>query len=117
MIRKGGEKYMKLFLSAITALMLAFSVGGQQIKPKGEIKAKENVTVQSQTHAVDQEKKKDTAVSTSVTETSKTKVETQSSIQDDKEDDSITLYLPKVKTEESNNLKLSGDLDVELEND
>ncbi|MBI4973020.1 hypothetical protein HZC27_00195 [Candidatus Roizmanbacteria bacterium] len=111
-MRKGGEKYMKLFLSVITALMLAFSAGAQHIKPKEEVNAKENVTVQSQTRTDDQknkEKREDTTVSTNVTETSKTKVESQSSIQEDKEDDSVTL--------ESTSLKLSGDLNLKHDND
>lgn len=104
---------MKLFLSAITALMLAFSVGAQQVKPKGEVKAKENATVQSQIHTDDQknkEKREDATVSTDATETNRAKVESQTSIQD-------LLHLPKVETEETSSLKLFGDVNVKQEND
>lgn len=112
---------MKLLLSAITALILAFSIGtSSQGKPKAEVKTKEDTNIQSSMRVTQPEKQKQMKDNEKADVTTNSSVhanvvtESSSSSSQDKDDDILDL-LPKIKTHQSNNLNLSGNVTVEQE--
>lgn len=96
---------IKLLLSAITALMLTFSVGTSHNKPSGDVdvNAKENTSIQTSSDV-------GTGSSSSSVQSKDEDIESE-----DKKDDLDLPHLPnlpKITTDESSSLHLSDNITV-----